>query len=466
MVYELKAVGEQTRDLLDTTSQVSSTLQHAHVLRRQRSGLLNATEKRWIDDVLQATEKAVGNVAALIEPARVDMQTHFNKIKFFTRGQFVLRDSPKVQVQLGRLGIVAQGLNTVMTVLCNREGSVKPPTEPLAPKRVDSASSDRDLKPPPSYELVELLNRRRESDLKRQASKLPLAPVDGDGDGDGDGDVNVDVDVDVKQELSGTKVLEEEPNSLPMVCVNVTEVEPTPVASPKFDHDRYAESDGLQVVDDYWGSHAAMSSTPHPRPTGPPIQPRSRTPISPQTDNHYPPASHSPSLRTLDSATSYIPYRPPGPSPPLPADHSWPSPPPQPQPPVYHYPPARPISASIPPYRPPDPPSPDPPYHTPINPQPTTYAPPPHHHHHHHNYYHSPRYQPPPPPNQPNPTPLHPLRAHPSHSSILTTEEPSSTSASPPPQLPPQLQPQTKTQTERQKGRARGRAWLEHQLQN
>src|ERR1700761_4320648 len=73
--YELKAVGEQTRDLLDTTKHIDDAMRNVRFVRRQKSALLTATEKEWIDREIKNSEKAVSDVAALIEPARVDMQT-------------------------------------------------------------------------------------------------------------------------------------------------------------------------------------------------------------------------------------------------------------------------------------------------------------------------------------------------------------------------------------------------------
>ncbi len=506
VVYELKAVGEQTRDLLDTTSQVSSTLQHAQVLRRQRSAHLNSTEKKWIDDVLQASDRAVGNVAALIEPARVDMQTNFNKIKLLTRSQFILRDSPKVQVQLGRLGIAAQGLNTAMGVLCHREGSissVRTPTDGGALNKVDSGGSENELKPPPSYEVVELLDRRRESLLKRRASKLPL---------------------NINEEMTTVPMPEEQSIPDPVININVAEVQPTPITSPQPEHDKYAGSDGLQVVDNQWarsvpgadglqvvesqssrslpgadglqvvenqwnqpGSGADglqvvdnYSSRPDPYSRGPaPISLYSNpstTSLSPDYYQHSISRSRSASCQTLNSNINYFPYTPPPPPPP---QNSWQ------QPTVYnHRPPSSTSSVSTlhPLYRPPDPPSPQPPYsfnapqsqRQPPTPQiyTTNYNP------NSYNY-------PPPPSIISSPTTYHPSpvttthsfntssNANPnlnpysrplSRSSIQTTEE---LSITPRPQHPQHQNHQVQQQQQaqgppRQKGQARRRAWLEH----
>ena len=482
VVYELKAVGEQTRDLLDTTSQVSSTLQHAQVLRRQRSGLLNSTEKKWIDDVLQASDRAVGNVAALIEPARVDMQTNFNKIKLLTRSQFILRDSPKVQVQLGRLGIAAHGLNTAMGVLCHRDGSVssvKTPTDGGPLNKVDSGASENELKPPPSYEVVELLDRRRESLLKRRASRLPM---------------NND------EEMNKAAIPEEDPVPDPVVNINVTEVQPTPITSPQPDHDKYAESDGLQVVENQrsrpvpgadglqvvenqWSKQPGAgadglqvvdnySSRPDPYSRGPPpvsLYPRpSTTSLSPDYYQHSISRSRSPSCQQLNPNTNYFPYTPPPPPPPNSSQQQT----------AYNYPPPLSKSTSVSTlysqYRPPDPPSPQPPYS--FNP-PQPPPPPPSSNTQIYDANYNPNsYNYPPTASittspmshhssptttacslDPNPTSnLNPYPRPLSRSSIRTTEELST--------IGPQQQQQAQQQAApRRKGRARGRAWLEHQ---
>jgi hypothetical protein len=124
-VYEVTVVGEQTRDLLDTTKHIVDSMSNVRIVRRQKSSLLTATEKEWIDYTIESTEKAINDVGALIEPARVDMQTKPSGVKDIrskNRVNFVLRDSPNVAIQLTKLSIATQGLNAAMGVLCNREG--------------------------------------------------------------------------------------------------------------------------------------------------------------------------------------------------------------------------------------------------------------------------------------------------------------------------------------------------------
>lgn len=113
VVYQLKAVGEQTRDLLDTTNHITISLRAVRTLRQQKSSHLDANEKRWIDYVVKSTEDTLGNVATLIVPARVEVQTKFGSVSLVNRGMFVLRDSPEVGTNVARLSIANQSLNTV-----------------------------------------------------------------------------------------------------------------------------------------------------------------------------------------------------------------------------------------------------------------------------------------------------------------------------------------------------------------
>lgn len=171
-VYELAHVGPQARDLLNTTMHVDRSMQHARALRRQKSLLLNKTDKQWIDDIIKDTEEAVGGVAALVEAARVDMQTSKSKtIGLTTKAIYVFRDSPNVAVNLSRLSIASQSLNAVIGVLYSREGSRQlQDGGPIV--KVDSGG---DRPAPPSYEDSVLLQWRKSSRrLQRQPEQVEL----------------------------------------------------------------------------------------------------------------------------------------------------------------------------------------------------------------------------------------------------------------------------------------------------
>jgi hypothetical protein len=152
-VYELKAVDKQACDLLDTTAHIDSCMGAVRLLRRQKSALLSSTLKRWIDHVISDTDKAVQNVAALIEPARVDMRTKSGKVSFKNKVAFVLRDSPRVGTNLNSLAIVSQSLNTALGILSARDSLM-------------DAGGEGDLNadprhPPPAYEDIMQLRRER-----------------------------------------------------------------------------------------------------------------------------------------------------------------------------------------------------------------------------------------------------------------------------------------------------------------
>lgn len=95
-VYEIIAVGEQSRSLLTTINQVNQQLETAKTLRRRKSGLLSPSEKVQIEQTFASTEEALNHVAKLVERTRVDQQIHGGKVGLRSRMQFVLRDSPKI----------------------------------------------------------------------------------------------------------------------------------------------------------------------------------------------------------------------------------------------------------------------------------------------------------------------------------------------------------------------------------
>jgi hypothetical protein len=95
-VFEILAVGEQSRSLLATIEQVNQQLETAKTLRHQKSGLLSAKEKQAINQTFLSTEAALDHVAKLVERARVDQQIHGGRVGFQSRMHFVLRDSPNI----------------------------------------------------------------------------------------------------------------------------------------------------------------------------------------------------------------------------------------------------------------------------------------------------------------------------------------------------------------------------------
>ena len=126
IIYEFKAVGQQTQDLLESTNHVSSTLQSAEIMRQQKSAFLTADERDCVDNIIVDTRRCLKSVAALVEPARVDIQIKSGHVGFLNRSRFVFRDSPKVANNLARLGIAHQSLNSAMCVLCSKGPHCQP----------------------------------------------------------------------------------------------------------------------------------------------------------------------------------------------------------------------------------------------------------------------------------------------------------------------------------------------------
>jgi uncharacterized protein YidB (DUF937 family) len=95
-VFEILAVGEQSRSLLATIDQVNQQLETAKMLREQKSDWLSPKENQSINQTFLSTEIALDHVAKLVERARVDQQVHGGKVGFQSRMLFVLRDSPNI----------------------------------------------------------------------------------------------------------------------------------------------------------------------------------------------------------------------------------------------------------------------------------------------------------------------------------------------------------------------------------
>ncbi|MCJ1381370.1 hypothetical protein MMC17_004480 [Xylographa soralifera] len=121
--YQLKAVGEQTRDLLRITTNFARDLRQARLLRRARENLLSASDKAWMDDQIKAAEVEFKEVEKLIESARVDMSTKHG-IDFAHRVLWVFRDNPKVQDKHRGLQMSHQSLMAVISACYSRDVTV------------------------------------------------------------------------------------------------------------------------------------------------------------------------------------------------------------------------------------------------------------------------------------------------------------------------------------------------------
>ncbi len=154
VTYQLKAVDEQTADLLSTTRHVDTNLNEARRLRRTKATLLDAGERAWIDGVIGDTDKALRAVAQLIEPARVDKNVK-EGINFGHRVMWVFRDNPKVRDKHAGLTLCHQSLMTVIACLYSKDMVIFVPT----------AGPDQEEKPPPydpqTEELFNWRNQRR-----------------------------------------------------------------------------------------------------------------------------------------------------------------------------------------------------------------------------------------------------------------------------------------------------------------
>ena len=163
VTYQLKAVDEQTADLLSTTRHVDFMVKEAHRLRRLKAGLLNVSERTMIDQVISDTEDALRSVAKLVESCRVDKATK-KGIRFGHRVMWVFRDNPSVRDKHQKLQVCHQSLSIAFTCLYSKDVVVITP----APER-----SSEEQPPPYDQQLKELLDwpnrrNRRKSQEERE----------------------------------------------------------------------------------------------------------------------------------------------------------------------------------------------------------------------------------------------------------------------------------------------------------
>ena len=170
ITYQLKAVEQQTSDLLSTTRLVDHDVKEARRLRRLKLAFLSASERAWMDGVIDHTESALRAVAQLIEPARVDKTTN-QGINFGNRVMWVFKNNPQVRDRHQRLVLCHQSLTTIISCLYSKDAGG---TAPMA--------DDNTEEQPPSYDskLHEFLSwrhrKRSHTDLIEGENKATGSP--------------------------------------------------------------------------------------------------------------------------------------------------------------------------------------------------------------------------------------------------------------------------------------------------
>lgn len=129
--FQLKAVGEQTADLLRMAEHVNRNVDEARRLRCVKASLISADNKAWMDEQINDCEEALREVQQLLEPARVSNATKSVNPK--SRALWVLRDGARAQTKNQRLSACHQTINTVIGVLQARDVVVVAPLSTNGP---------------------------------------------------------------------------------------------------------------------------------------------------------------------------------------------------------------------------------------------------------------------------------------------------------------------------------------------
>lgn len=169
--FEICAVDERAKGLLQTVQQVAGRLDDARTLRRQKSGLFTDFEKRMFEDTFRHCEEAIRHVASLAERPRADMEVSGGRLRMNTRLVFVLRDSPGITVSLTQLGVANESLGNAIVTLSSRPGR---PTSGSMSSMSNSTQSpgQGEWKPPPTYEESQFLSAGRRRNMQRRASAM------------------------------------------------------------------------------------------------------------------------------------------------------------------------------------------------------------------------------------------------------------------------------------------------------
>lgn len=120
--FELASVPAETKDYLQTISDVVNDLKTARELQRQKADYLTDMDEIRIARAIHSAEEAMKGLQVLIERPRVDMETSFGGVRASSRILWVLRDSTKVQAVLSRLHLANQSLHSEIAMMRNIRG--------------------------------------------------------------------------------------------------------------------------------------------------------------------------------------------------------------------------------------------------------------------------------------------------------------------------------------------------------
>lgn len=114
--YALKAVTEQTADLLILVQHVDRDIREAKRLFQTREPVLPPEESQWTHGAISDAEKAIKSVAELIEPARIDSQARYG-VGFKDKPVWIFRDDIRAGKGMTRLAVCHQTLTIVISSL-------------------------------------------------------------------------------------------------------------------------------------------------------------------------------------------------------------------------------------------------------------------------------------------------------------------------------------------------------------
>ena len=164
--YEICAVDDQAKLVLQTVNQLATQLDNGRALRKQKASVFTIAEKGMIDEAFRQTEHAIQHFAAYMERARRDMEVRGGTVKVNTRLLYILRDSPTVHTSLKAFEIASKNLTAWLSVLNNREYRSSTYSYPA----YLSLSTRGASRPPPTYEETMFFAERRLKNLQRRAS--------------------------------------------------------------------------------------------------------------------------------------------------------------------------------------------------------------------------------------------------------------------------------------------------------
>lgn len=121
--FQVKDVGEQTKDFLSAIERMDRDLQYALRLREQLEGRISALQKDYVDRALGDAEDTLKDMTLILDKFRIDHETRGGRVRIRHKVAWMLFDSQNLRDKAQRINSAHTSLCSVLSILNSLYGT-------------------------------------------------------------------------------------------------------------------------------------------------------------------------------------------------------------------------------------------------------------------------------------------------------------------------------------------------------